>query len=244
MNFFRRFFVKRDDYDALKRDFEILKKDLQVKRRESEMLHRLQEKIDGDVTAGIPKLPLKLFLRDGNCYLASLVQKRSSMGYGLSIHLYDLNRAHESKYDKGVSFTHFTRHAEHIYITEFNGDYYSRGYGSMVMEALIHYAQVMDIRHIRGSLSFVDLNSHKDRLLHFYRKHGFEIFESKNDGWKTEKHLNADRPPKKEVSIDLCASIEFAEKLAAHAQHDDPDSIRDYLIRLVCADMQARKTNE
>lgn len=53
---------------------------------------------------------------------------------------------------------------------------YNKGYGSKLMEELFAYASANDIKSISGNLSKWDLD-HKDRLHHFYKKHGFTITE-------------------------------------------------------------------
>ncbi len=52
--------------------------------------------------------------------------------------------------------------------------YYNKGYGSMMLNKLFEYAKNNGIATICGNLSIVDLD-HKNRLHHFYEKHGFEI---------------------------------------------------------------------
>lgn len=48
------------------------------------------------------------------------------------------------------------------------------GYGSLGLSLLIEWCKHEGIRRIYGDLSVHDLG-HKDRLLHFYAKHGFSI---------------------------------------------------------------------
>lgn len=50
----------------------------------------------------------------------------------------------------------------------------NRGYGSVLLSKLIEYARENNYQSIEGWLSNVD-KGHKDRLIHFYRKFGFEI---------------------------------------------------------------------
>jgi Acetyltransferase (GNAT) family. len=52
--------------------------------------------------------------------------------------------------------------------------YYNKGYGSKMMNKLLEYASDNKICAIHGNLSVVD-QDHKERLHHFYEKHGFEI---------------------------------------------------------------------
>ena len=58
----------------------------------------------------------------------------------------------------------------------------NRGYGSLMMKALITYAKQNDIKFIEGWISEVDDN-HIERLYHFYKKFGFDIIPCK-DGMK------------------------------------------------------------
>ena len=53
---------------------------------------------------------------------------------------------------------------------------YNKGYGSLLMDALLQHAREKGFKKIHGNLSVVDLD-HKDRLHHFYEKFGFTITE-------------------------------------------------------------------
>lgn len=58
----------------------------------------------------------------------------------------------------------------------------NRGYGSLLMEELLLYAKENNIKELYGNLATVDID-HKDRLIHYYKKFGFEVNlfkESKN----------------------------------------------------------------
>lgn len=52
-----------------------------------------------------------------------------------------------------------------------------QGYGSIIMNCLIEYAQRLKVEYICGGLSFVDIEkiNNRERLYHFYTKHGFVI---------------------------------------------------------------------
>lgn len=52
--------------------------------------------------------------------------------------------------------------------------HYSKGYGSMMMDELIKYANENGIKAISGKLSLID-NEHRDRSHAFYKKNGFKI---------------------------------------------------------------------
>lgn len=51
---------------------------------------------------------------------------------------------------------------------------FNKGYGTMMMNELLSYAKQNNINEVYGYLSDVDID-HKERILHFYTKFGFEI---------------------------------------------------------------------
>lgn len=59
----------------------------------------------------------------------------------------------------------------------------NRGYGSILMDYLKEFSEAREKINITGSLSPFDLSTHKERLLHFYRKHGFIISQPDDKGW-------------------------------------------------------------
>lgn len=75
-----------------------------------------------------------------------------------------------------------------IYIQDFIADsgMRNKGYGSIIMQQLVQYAKVLNVQYISGMLSFVDVGNtgdeskreNRERLYHFYNKHGFQINES------------------------------------------------------------------
>lgn len=52
--------------------------------------------------------------------------------------------------------------------------YHNKGYGTKMMEKLFEYTKENNIQTIYGNLSLNDID-HKDRLLHFYKKFGFNV---------------------------------------------------------------------
>lgn len=52
--------------------------------------------------------------------------------------------------------------------------YHNKGYGTKMMEKLLEYTKENNIKTIYGNLSLNDID-HKDRLLHFYKKFGFDV---------------------------------------------------------------------
>ncbi|NRS52072.1 N-acetyltransferase [Brevibacillus sp. HB2.2] len=53
----------------------------------------------------------------------------------------------------------------------------NKGHGTILMEQLKANAKQHNKREITGDLTPDDLSDHGDRLVHFYKKHGFEIEE-------------------------------------------------------------------
>jgi N-acetylglutamate synthase-like GNAT family acetyltransferase len=68
------------------------------------------------------------------------------------------------------------------------GDNQHRGYGSVLLTALIDIALENSIKEISGWISYAD-EDHFDKLGYFYKKHGFSVFWIKN---KTNVHKAAD----------------------------------------------------
>lgn len=56
-----------------------------------------------------------------------------------------------------------------------------RGYGSVLLTALIDIAVENSIKEISGWISYVD-EDHFDKLDYFYKKHGFSVFWIENKG--------------------------------------------------------------
>lgn len=78
----------------------------------------------------------------------------------------------------------------HIYIQDIYSPATNEGFGSIAMEELFRNAKKAGIETITGKLYFKspsddDYQEHKERLLHFYQKHGFEIING-----KIKKNLN------------------------------------------------------
>lgn len=80
-------------------------------------------------------------------------------------------------------------YVHHIYICDFFVDkpYRKNGYGTILLNELIKYAKEMQVDYISGKLSFRDIGTednrtqeqaeNRERLYHFYPKHGFIIDE-------------------------------------------------------------------
>ena len=87
-----------------------------------------------------------------------------------------------------VNYDTELKYIKSIHIIDFNADRSKRnhGYGSIVMNCLIEYARRLQVEYIYGELSFVDvgkehdetdieIKNNRERLYHFYSKHGFVI---------------------------------------------------------------------
>lgn len=71
-----------------------------------------------------------------------------------------------------------------IYIQDIYSPTTNEGFGSIAMEELFRNARKIGIETITGKIylkspSDNDYQEHKERLLHFYQKHGFEIIDGR-----------------------------------------------------------------
>lgn len=66
------------------------------------------------------------------------------------------------------------KESKSIKICDIRSEKKNKGYGSLMMQKLIEFANQNDFIYIDGWLSRVHFD-HKERLLHFYQKFGFEI---------------------------------------------------------------------
>lgn len=68
-----------------------------------------------------------------------------------------------------------------IYIWDIQGGD-SKGHGSLLLQTLLKLAKEKKITKITGKLAYIDLKSHKEKLIHFYKKNGasVEIFIDKD----------------------------------------------------------------
>ncbi|GAB7058282.1 MULTISPECIES: hypothetical protein [unclassified Paenibacillus] len=72
-----------------------------------------------------------------------------------------------------LSFYH-TNKLMRISDIKIKGERVSRGYGSILMKAVMQFVDQLQVRYITGWISGVDWD-HIDRSEHFYRKHGFDV---------------------------------------------------------------------
>lgn len=61
-----------------------------------------------------------------------------------------------------------------LHIDDIQGGY-NKGYGTAAMQELFEIAKRKSLTKLTGNLEFGDLNDHKDRLIHFYKKFGFSV---------------------------------------------------------------------
>lgn len=78
---------------------------------------------------------------------------------------------------------------DYIYINDIkvNFEYRDRGIGSVLMNEMKSYAKGLGANYISGRISFVDIGTedkqteeqrlNSERVWHFYKKHGFEIYD-------------------------------------------------------------------
>lgn len=104
--------------------------------------------------------------------------------------------------------THYDKkhkYLKDIFIYDFIADekYQNMGFGSILMKELIKYAKQLNIEHIYGKLSAVDIGNdnnnddrnklkNKERLYHFYPKHGFTITSDKKINLNLKQSLKQD----------------------------------------------------
>lgn len=72
-----------------------------------------------------------------------------------------------------LSFYH-TNKLMRISDIKIKGERVSRGYGSILMKAIMQLVDQLQVRYITGMIAAVDWD-HIDRSEHFYRKHGFDV---------------------------------------------------------------------
>lgn len=95
--------------------------------------------------------------------------------FGIVIQDEDSLLAIRAKYkNKFVAIIKCTKQKEIITIGDIQCNENNKGFGSLMMQALIIYAKQNGYKCIDGWLSDVDQN-HVERLNHFYQKFGFEI---------------------------------------------------------------------
>lgn len=90
-----------------------------------------------------------------------------SLGHILNFKIYH--------FPKGRSILKAVDHGEFITIGDIECVKNNKGYGSIMLEELIEYAKEKEKEYIDGWLSQSDVKDHKERLLAFYKKFGFEI---------------------------------------------------------------------
>lgn len=58
--------------------------------------------------------------------------------------------------------------------------YRDKGFGSVLLSEIINYSKYFDVAKVIGKISYMDVKEPdaKDRLFHFYKKHGFVVDEN------------------------------------------------------------------
>lgn len=78
-------------------------------------------------------------------------------------------------YPHGISKLIAILYEDKISISDIKCYKNNKGYGSILMSELIKYARSINIKFIDGWLAEIDVSDHRDRLIKFYEKFGFEI---------------------------------------------------------------------
>lgn len=117
--------------------------------------------------------------RSGEAWLivALEVKYHVSEVHRLVFELFNANQGLPSRPHKANSKLEAEQECNRIYITDIVGEDMNCGYGSILMSELITYAQLNKIPKIVGNMERRDLEDHGERLLHFYRKFGFDIID-------------------------------------------------------------------
>ena len=82
--------------------------------------------------------------------------------------------SYKSKKFMGQIICEINKESKRIKICDIHSEKKNKGYGTLMMQKLIEFANQRDFMYIDGWLSCVDYD-HKERLLHFYQKLGFKI---------------------------------------------------------------------
>lgn len=88
------------------------------------------------------------------------------------------------RYGNGGKLTYlFLRDENNNYIKIGDIEYkkINQGIGSEALFYLCEFAQQNNVKYIKGWLAPVDLSNHKERLIHFYKKNGFKIYDNNED---------------------------------------------------------------
>lgn len=95
----------------------------------------------------------------------------------------------DNVYEKHTLLVYTSSFGESLRIKDIQGGN-SFGHGSLAMKHLFKLAKEKGFKSITGDLSYTDFE-HKDRLFHFYEKHGFEIklFDNRNYFGSIKKEL-------------------------------------------------------
>lgn len=88
-----------------------------------------------------------------------------------------------------INYINFCIRSERLFISEFWTNPVNEGNGTKMMKCLFKFAEMKEVKTICGVLNCDDVADHGDRLLHFYKKHGFEIKYKNEIPYRIEKKL-------------------------------------------------------
>ena len=231
--------IKSKTYrDLLKRHSESLQALTRISKlyqEEQEKLALLETKIEMCWTKANSRFPIQLFRKDGICYLVVIEQSIRFNYESCVASLYEMNK--RSSAERSLAHINFKITDTDAYLCDVLTSINNRGYGSMLMQALFRYLSYRGSACLKGELSDVDLNDHKDRLLHFYKKQGFIIIEKTEPDWvEIRKCFTADTQGNKTremEQISFYPDTGTRAKLAKYATKNHCSSINAYLIDLV-----------
>lgn len=123
--------------------------------------------------------------RGEDLYLINFLDKQNNFSYEHTGDIYVVSEfGDEGKLFYSIKHDIFdSKNEDYIEIVDILPERYNIGIGTEVLKYLEEIAIKYNVKHIVGELSPVDFD-HKDRLLHFYKKNGYEI-----NGYKLSKNI-------------------------------------------------------
>lgn len=85
-----------------------------------------------------------------------------------------------------LNYTVLNRNDQSIHVSDISHKIYNQNIGSQLLMFLDEIAMNNNIKKITACISPIDINTHKERLLHFYMKNGYQIADGKDPVWKIQ----------------------------------------------------------
>ncbi|PKM77810.1 MAG: hypothetical protein CVU90_04985 [Firmicutes bacterium HGW-Firmicutes-15] len=89
-------------------------------------------------------------------------------------------------FDGCLSYTVLRDKEQWIHIDDIHHKILNQGIGTQLLMYIDEISRESNIKRIIAWLSPIDLGSHKERLLHFYMKNGYQIAEGKDPVWTNQ----------------------------------------------------------